>query len=76
MKRLHATRQRIALKNGSDPSFPVANVSTIKCPVTNQAANGVMGSETLALDGGQFLAARQDLSSGRGLAVYMGQHVG
>jgi len=44
--------------------------------VTDQAANGVMGSEILALDGGQFLAARHDLSPGRGLAVYMGQHAG
>jgi hypothetical protein len=76
LKRLHATRQRIALKNGSDLSFPVVNVGTIKCPVTDQAANGVMGSETLGLDGGQFLATPHDLSSGRGLAVYIGQHAG
>jgi len=56
------------------PFFPVANVGTIKCPVTDQAANGVMGSETLALDGGQFVAPLHDLYPGRGLAVYMGQH--
>ena len=35
-----------------------------------------MGSETLALDGGQFSATRRDLSPGRGLAVNMGQHAG
>jgi len=33
-----------------------------------------MGSETLALDGGQFVAPLHDLYPGRGLAVYMGQH--
>jgi hypothetical protein len=44
--------------------------------VTDQTANGLMGSKTLALDGGQFLAARHDLSPGKGLAVYMGQHAG